>query len=202
MVPSHQSAATLALLLVPKEMLPAVRIRILAPTQGGWGSGTRVSPTPGAPPSPRILPGSSASCGLHAGYRGRCSPPTPSPPLLQAHRLNSQSTNAPSCRLFPARSRGGGGHRQTLIFEENAGQRSKYGGMETGIKGSGLCQESYPKRIFQQSGCLGHSLGIPPLHHYLLSLFMGDHLLHTPIPRVLRLQTASVPLGRASSQCQ
>lgn len=39
MVPSHQSAATLALLLVPKEMLPDVRIRILAPRRADGALG-------------------------------------------------------------------------------------------------------------------------------------------------------------------
>lgn len=39
LVPSHQSAATLALLLVPREMLPAAHIRILPPRRAGGALG-------------------------------------------------------------------------------------------------------------------------------------------------------------------
>lgn len=42
-------------------------------------------------------------------------------------------------------------------------------------------------------------LGIPAFHYHLLSLFLGEHLLHMSIPRVLSLQTASFPLSRALS---
>lgn len=43
MVPSHQNAASLALLLVPKEMLPAVRIRILPPRRAGGALGPELA---------------------------------------------------------------------------------------------------------------------------------------------------------------
>lgn len=39
LVPSHQSAATLAQLLVPREMLPAAHIRILPPCGEGGALG-------------------------------------------------------------------------------------------------------------------------------------------------------------------
>lgn len=42
-------------------------------------------------------------------------------------------------------------------------------------------------------------LGIPPLHYHLLSLYLGEHLLHMSIPRVPGLQTASIPLIGALS---
>lgn len=153
-----------------------------------------MSPTPGAPPSPRNLPRSSASCHLQAGYRGRCSPPTPSPPLLQAHRLSSQSTNAPSCRLF---------RRWTSSDSYLQGTRRpeiQIWGEGTGNKGQWSISRELPKEDFPaiwESRSQG--LGIPPLHYHLLSLFLGDHLLRMSIPRVLRLQTACVPCSRALS---